>query len=57
LTYAGDVVPAVNALAKASREKAVAVLASFGAKRATELTKEQWPDAIAALQAALKEVS
>ena len=57
ITYEGDVVPAVNALAKVSRPKAVEVLAAMGVKRATELTPEQWPEVISKLQAALAEVA
>ena len=48
LEYDRDVKPAALALAKADRAKLVAILESFGCKKATELKAEQYAEFVEA---------
>ena len=51
LDYELDVKPAVLAAAMVNRGEAVALLASFGAKKATEVAQDQWGALIAGMKA------
>lgn len=56
ISYADDVAPRVLKLAEVKgRDAAVAVLSTFGVSKAPQLTADQYPEVIAALDAALAE--
>lgn len=58
LEYERDVQPELHALlAKKGRAHAVAVLATFGAKKATDVPAEKWSELIAAFKAKANDAS
>ena len=55
LSLKEDVAPLILQLADKNRDKAVAVLATFGASKGAELKPGQYPEAVAALKAAIED--
>lgn len=53
LDYATDVSPKIATAAKHNRAAVVAALSKFGVAKGTELTPDQWPEFIAAMDAIL----